>query len=1076
MSAPLPPVAPPFFAAEAGPVIVTGPSAALALAPDGSRLAVAANRGITMYEDTARQLWNTPARTVPPVAPARPGLVARPLVELVWPAEGRDLYLLAAGQITAVDTDTGANRPVPPQLAEHTDATVVAVSPSGWLVAVGTAGGQVVILDRRTATCKEISCVDPVKALAWQPGEQTLAVATNAAIQFWTTRTTAAKSPSSWLLSYVRSDLGSPVTGVAWPPGGAGADLLAVRAAGQVMLVHGRSGRPQAAMRAPQPGGLLAFTRDGRFLLAGSGNQLDVLDRQLIHAGQLPASATGTGDVSLCRDGLLAARRDGWSVTIWRLPDAVSRPAATDPGPAVRRWASAMSETVGRTTSAREGRYDATLAVPSTVAQPAGGRAAPAFAFTPRGGYVRQDAGGTLVVSGPAEGTGTQAQAGAAAWRVNVDATPGGVYELALSHNGHWLAAASVNTAGRVYVIDVEGRRVENTLTGGQSPVWSPDGLWLAVPEPGENPSEVKVYDRGGRRPPRRLRAGDGVRRLAASPDGRLLAGGSWGAVVLWETEGWTRQRVVPVGEPTGHQCLLAFSPDGRYLAVARGRPAGPVVVLDTETWTVFRSFGQLGAFGWSPSLAWSPDCRLLAFPSENTLGAVEVWDVAAGSQVAVLDPVAGEAAAVWTVAWSPDGSQIAVTQARGRTVLWRVGGASGAFVRTSPLPFGRDILSGLGAAASASGAGVPLSLLTDLLSFAVGGGPEELRQFTGRRGGAALRALGWNARAATGLAVLLAADLPVEQRWAAPPGAAQAAMEGSLRTALTGAPVPPEPPPVPAQEVAAALDRVDEPLLDLLAMLGPEAVAAEPTLPARLRSACPSLPPLSPRQRKLLDLRLTLTEEGGAQGRGRGEERAGLTRRGDLDQLLPTQLALPADVLAARLARDELLYRTRHGRPPVGPRPSIIVLDNTPAVHGVVGLTLRISAHLLAAALLGHHRPCALVTLGGPPWSRIISSTRDLLVIWTAGTLVPPDPDQAFALAESLADDMADPVSGAPRVMLLSHPFTAAPTRFPAHSLHVHYPGRPVTVTGRRCHLLAPDPEPEALAQALTSLLTEED
>jgi WD40 repeat protein len=1085
----------------------TGRFGALALASDGSRLAVVERSRVVMYEcigyggggegygGYGRQLWSLRVPTAPGLAAAHGGgPAARTPVELCWPTEGTQLFLLAAGRLAAV-TDHGALAGLPAELAGVTDGTVAAVSPSGQLLALGTAGGQVLVFDRETATChRPLGCGDPVRALAWHPGEHQLAVATDGAVQFW-------KNLGNWRLSVPRPDLRG-ATALAWPPGQATGTVLAVRAGGQVRLTTVQPGPPRRTAAAPGTGAL-TYTRDGRFLLVGVGDRLEALDRDLRPLGRVPAARTQPGEVSLCRDGYLAAPRDDTSVAVWRLPDAVVVPAVEAQNAAVRRWASRMSVTAGRTAAPRGGDYHPGLATATTLLGDSARRPAPAFSYLPDGDHLSQADDGALVrgplddpdpaqsqshgqEQGQSQGRGRvrirRVDRARARWRVATEPAPGGFFELALSADGRWLAAATANRIGRVQLVDVANQRVDQVLTGGQSPVWSPDGRLLAVPEPGEDPREIKVYDRSGHVPPRRLRAGEGVRRLAWSPDGRHLVGGGWQKVVRWDASApdardWRRQEPVPLGGRR-YQALVEFSPgDGRYLAVTGGwSDVGPVTVLDVSSWEEFRSFGRAGGYAWAPALAWSPDGRLLAFPAADAAGAVEIWDVAAGAQLAVLDQADTSGARVWSLAWSPSGAELVATYTSGRVIQWRVGVAGGdGLVRAVPLPFGRDLLATLGSAAAVAGAAVPLSLLVDLLTVVVGGEAEGLR-LAGRRGVGALRALRWGPSAGVGLAVMLAADLPGDPLWAAPEEAAESALEQALRIALTGPPVDPEPPPAPLREVGEAFGRVDEQVLDLLAMLGQEAVSADPSLPARLRWACPSLPALSPRQRKLLDLRVTLTEEGGAQGRGRGEERAGLTRRGDLDQLVPTQLALPDDVLEIRLLRDELLYRTRQGRPPFGPQPSILLLDNTAAAQGAVGVTLRTSAHLLASTLLGLRRPCVLITLGGPPSVQPIGSTDDLLAIWTSGTTLPPDPEHAFALAEAVTGELIDPVTGMPRLIVLSHPYIDVPGRLGAHALAVHYPGRPVSRAASRTHLIAPDPEPGALATALASLLTDGD
>ncbi len=67
-------------------------------------------------------------------------------------------------------------------------------------------------------------------------------------------------------------------------------------------------------------------------------------------------------------------------------------------------------------------------------------------------------------------------------------------------------------------------------------------------------------------------------------------------------------------------------------------------------------------------SVAWSPDGRQLA--SGGVGGAVHLWDVARGVGVATLE---GHQFYVCSVAWSPDGRQLA-SGSRDQTVrLWEV-------------------------------------------------------------------------------------------------------------------------------------------------------------------------------------------------------------------------------------------------------------------------------------------------------------------------------------------------------------------------------------------------------------------
>jgi WD40 repeat protein len=203
-------------------------------------------------------------------------------------------------------------------------------------------------------------------------------------------------------------------------------------------------------------------------------------------------------------------------------------------------------------------------------------------------------------------------------------------------------------------------RRVEARVTD-QRFALAPDASWLATVDKDGVPLGVQLWDAktGARRTT--IATDKIILSLAASPAGDLLAIGRNKVQLL---EPLTGKLVADLPMHVFPVTALAFSPDGRYLAVGT---SGAIHLWDVEKRSLLRT--TRGFERIIQTLAFSPDGRLLAGGTVD--GQVWVWDAHRGDEVQVIQ--AGTSG-VRVLTFAPDGRSLVTGGIKGQPLmLWDV-------------------------------------------------------------------------------------------------------------------------------------------------------------------------------------------------------------------------------------------------------------------------------------------------------------------------------------------------------------------------------------------------------------------
>lgn len=338
----------------------------------------------------------------------------------------------------------------------------------------------------------------------------------------------------------------------------------------------------------------------------------------------------------------------------------------------------------------------------------------------PGAGYmriVRFSPDGRSIAAGAEDGVVRVWDAETGARRFHVDGGSGGYNALTWSADGRRLAAGSID--GTAYVWDVrdgEARRLaalsaEDTQHGVQGVAFSPDGSLLATGDIAIASVIVWDLDPLGSREWATVQVGEyspiavvgdrvlataddghvwsysmddgagtplaptppGVEHLAVTPDGSVLATATFlprARVRLWDGTSGAELTSFRPADFYDHVTSLAWSPDGRYLAVTGvDDDSSGIVVVDRNGEVIARFREDPGAV--IHESAFSPDGTTIAIPrtprrQTGDEQGVWLWDWRSGQTTGLLD------ANVIDVDWDPDGERlVTIAELASRVEVW---------------------------------------------------------------------------------------------------------------------------------------------------------------------------------------------------------------------------------------------------------------------------------------------------------------------------------------------------------------------------------------------------------------------